>query len=76
MKLESRVQYKQEARTSTSNNFTARTPPRSIGGAYERFLQLPVVLVLVALWLSGVVLMSTCVVLLYLIGATLLQAEG
>jgi hypothetical protein len=34
--------------------------------AYERFLELPVPLVLVVLWLAGAALLGTCALALYL----------
>jgi len=34
--------------------------------AYERFLELPVPLVLVVLWLAGAMLMGACALALYL----------
>jgi hypothetical protein len=41
---------------------------------YERFLELPVAVVLAVLWLAGAVIEVLCVLVLYLVGAALLQA--
>ena len=40
---------------------------------YERFLELPVAIVLVVLWLAGAVLLGTCALLLYLYGVSLMR---
>jgi hypothetical protein len=44
-----------------------RRPPvsRGIGLALERFLKLPVAVVLVASWMAGMVLLGACVLLAY-----------
>jgi hypothetical protein len=39
---------------------------RRVVRAYERFLELPVVVVLVVLWAAGVVLVGFCALVLYL----------
>ena len=39
--------------------------PKGVGGAYARFLELPVPIVLSVLWLAGVVLIGLCVLALY-----------
>ncbi len=36
-----------------------------IGGVYERFLELPLMVVLVAMWLVGGVLLGVCTLSLY-----------
>ena len=41
--------------------------------AYERVLELPVALVLAAMWLAGVALLGSCALALYLLGSLLLQ---
>ena len=41
--------------------------------SYERFLELPVVSVLAAMWVAGVALLGSCVLILYLFGSLLLQ---
>ena len=47
-------------------------PERSFSPAtYERFLELPVWVVLAALWLSGAALLGSCVLILYVLGAGL-----
>jgi hypothetical protein len=45
------------------------TPPSDgfISVGYERFLQMPVPAVLAMLWLAGMVLLSLCVLMLYLL---------
>jgi hypothetical protein len=44
-----------------------------VEGAYERFLELPVPLVLVVLWLTGAALLGTCALTLYLYVSLLVQ---
>ena len=41
-----------------------------VDGAYERFLEMPVPVVLASLWLGGVAMLGTCVLTLYLLAAT------
>ena len=65
---------RQAAKASSINDLAADTSTDAIGQVYERVLGLPKGLVLVAFWLCGVALMSTCAVLLCLIGWALLQA--
>jgi len=40
---------------------------------YERFLELPVVVVLAVLWLAGAALLGTCALAAYLYGSLLVQ---
>jgi hypothetical protein len=40
---------------------------------YEGFLELPVVVVLAALWLVGLVLLGPCALMAYLVGSVLLR---
>jgi hypothetical protein len=40
---------------------------------YEGFLELPVVVVLAALWLVGLVLLGPCALMVYLVGSVLLR---
>lgn len=40
---------------------------------YERFLELPVVVVLIVMWLAGALLLGTCALLLYLYGLSLVR---
>jgi hypothetical protein len=42
-----------------------------LGVAYERFLQMPVAVVLPVLWVAGMALLSLCVLMLYILGASL-----
>ncbi len=41
------------------------------GVAYERFVQMPVPVVLTVLWVAGMVLLSSCVLVLYMLGTLL-----
>ncbi len=45
----------------------------AIGQAYERFLELPVPLVLVTLWFVGLVILGSLGLVLYLYGALLVR---
>jgi hypothetical protein len=49
----------------------AQPPADSIGGAYERFLRMPVVVVLATLWLTGIALLGACALMVYLLGTSL-----
>jgi hypothetical protein len=42
-----------------------------IDATYGRFLELPVAVVLTAMWLAGVALLSSCVLMLYILGSLL-----
>ena len=44
-----------------------------VARSYERFLELPVVGVLAAMWVAGVALLGSCALILYLFGSLLLQ---
>ena len=44
---------------------TAAPESRGIGLAYERFLELPVVVVLLVMWVSGTVLLGACALVVY-----------
>ena len=44
-----------------------------IGEAYKRLYELPVPMVLVLLWIAGVVLLSSCALMLYLYGPALVR---
>jgi len=41
--------------------------------SYERFLELPVSIVLAVMWVAGLVLLGSCALTLYLLGSLLLQ---
>jgi len=43
-------------------------PERPSPATYERFLELPVWVVLALLWLSGVALLGSCALILYMLG--------
>ena len=47
-----------------------------LGVSYERFLQMPVAVVLTALWLGGMALLSSCVLMLYTLGTLLASASA
>ena len=57
------------------NKHRARIGER-VGGVYERFLELPIPVVLAILWLTGVVLIGFIVAVLYLYGALLWRVAG
>ena len=48
-------------------------PPDALDQAYERFLDLPVPVVLAVLWVAGVALELACVVTLYGVGSLLVR---
>ena len=55
---------------------SSAAPPLSagtIGRAYERFLELPVVVVLAVLWLLGGAIIGSCLLAIYLYGLALVR---
>ena len=64
--------------TNTSPTAPVKTPsavPSSAGRsgrAYERFLEMPVALVLGVMWLLGAALMGSCALLMYLVVSALI----
>ena len=52
----------------------APTPKRMVARGYERFLGLPVWVVLAAMWVTGAALLGSSVLVLYMVGSLLLQA--
>jgi hypothetical protein len=60
---------------SMKNKNRARIGER-IGTAYERFLDLPVPVVLAILWLTGIVLIGSIAAMFYLYGALLWRIAG
>ena len=48
--------------------------PLTVGQAYERFLELPVVVVLAVLWLAGTALLGSVALVLYSIGWVLVRS--
>ncbi len=48
--------------------------PLTVGQAYERFLELPVVVVLAVMWVAGVALLGSVALVLYSAGWALEQA--
>jgi hypothetical protein len=61
------------AREALDERYLHYAPPSGgfLWGAYERFLQMPVPVVLVVLWLAGMALLSSCVLMLYMLVASL-----
>jgi hypothetical protein len=51
--------------TPTTKRRTTATASVGIGLAYERFLELPVPLVLLVMWVVGVALLGACALLAY-----------
>ncbi len=51
----------------------ARQEALSVVRSYERFLELPVAIVLAMMWVAGAALMGSCALTLYLLGSSLLQ---
>jgi hypothetical protein len=47
-----------------------------LGVSYERFLQMPVAVVLTVLWLGGMALLSSCVLMLYTLGTLLASVSA
>ena len=47
-----------------------------IGVGYERFWQMPVAVVLMVLWLGGMALLSSCVLMLYALGRLLVSVSA
>jgi hypothetical protein len=70
---ETRERHRMAEATHSGDTF-----PPPLGGrpdsAYERFLEMPVPLVLASLWLGGVTLVGTCVLALYALVATVIGA--
>ncbi len=61
--------------TYGGDTFMRRSDPQSgTDGTYWRLLDMPVPVVLTGLWLSGMALLATCVLTLYLLAATLVGA--
>jgi hypothetical protein len=47
-----------------------------IDATYGRFLEMPAAVVLTVLWLAGVALFGSCVLMLYILGSLLVSAVG
>jgi hypothetical protein len=45
----------------------------AVRSSYERFLELPVVVLLAVMWVAGVALLASCALIPYLCGSLLLQ---
>ncbi len=48
--------------------------PLTVGQAYERFLELPVVVVLAVLWMAGAALLGSIALVLYSVGWVLVRS--
>jgi hypothetical protein len=62
---------------SESSPTIPRTPTpisAGIGRAYKWFLQLPVVIVLLVLWVAGAALLGSCALVLYMAGSELVRS--
>jgi hypothetical protein len=56
---------------------TPSTPTQGpMARAYERFLEMPVGVVLALLWLAGAALLGSCALVLYAVGSVLLQSTA
>ena len=58
---------KTEDTPTTRGRTTAASVSEGVGLAYERFLEFPVLVVLVVRWVSGIALLGTCALLAYAI---------
>ena len=61
---------------SEKNHFrpAAETSGGLLANTYEGFLRMPVPVVLTALWLGGMALLGSCVLMIYALGTLLAQA--
>ena len=59
---------------AAGSSSTAAPTPNRMSRAYERFLGMPVWVVLAAMWVGGVALLGTCALTLYMVGSVLLRA--
>jgi beta-lactamase regulating signal transducer with metallopeptidase domain len=59
--------------TPTEKSRTTNTVSVGIGLAYERFLRLPVTVVLLVMWVVGMVLLGSCVLVIYLYVSALVR---
>ncbi len=66
---------KREALPAETGIGTAQPPTRNVG-LYSRFLELPVPVVLLTLWVVGAALMGSCALTLYHLLGLLLSASG
>ncbi len=78
----------QSSKTSRTAKFEGesvyvRTKPKgparlalAVGQPYERFLELPVALMLAVMWVAGVVLMGSGALVLYSVGLVLVRLMG
>ena len=64
--LQEEIPLQTEVRAQTANGFTP-TATHDTDSSYERFLELPVPIVLLTLWLVGVALISLCVSVLFVL---------
>jgi beta-lactamase regulating signal transducer with metallopeptidase domain len=59
--------------TPTEKSSTTNTVSVGIGLAYERFLRLPVTVVLLVMWVVGIVFFGSCVLVIYLYVSVLVR---
>jgi hypothetical protein len=57
-------------------NRIAQASEGFLGVSYERFWQMPVAVVLMVLWLGGMALLSSCVLMLYTLGRLLVSVSA
>jgi hypothetical protein len=73
--LQEEIPLQTEVRAQTADGFTPRAT-HDTDSSYERFLELPVPIVLLTLWLVGVALISLCVSVLFLLRLLVGVAAG
>ena len=61
---------------SAETDIATTQPPTRDAGLYSRFLELPVPVVLLTLWVVGAALMGSCALTLYHLLGLLLSASG
>ena len=61
---------------SAETDIATTQPPTRDAGLYSRFLELPVPVVLLTLWVAGAALMGSCALTLYHLLGLLLSASG
>ena len=59
--------------TTARDEAVSTRSPLTISQAYERFLELPAVVVIAVLWMVGVALLGSIALVLYMTGAWLVQ---
>ena len=64
------------AREESAASYHAPPSGGLVGDAYERFLRMPVPVVLAVLWVTGMALLGSCVLVRYVLGASLVSVAG